>query len=895
MKSRLILLSVLSMAASSLYGSRMATEGFVIAKLTDATNEVVISMADRPTSNDLSRVAFTGYYADLLGLPDLNLKQDALTEPQTNAVNSGITEEKVSIYDGYSQIISGKAESNALARVAWSGKYDDLIDTPDISECVKSNDLGSAAWKDASLFATTGDLAQAISSIPPPDFTTNNLVLVQTISETSPPPDFTTNNTVLADTIATISATNESAVVSVNGQTGVVVLDAANVGAYTKEETDAVVSEAIAGIDMKPTRIYNKVGTDALDDKGQLFDSEVGGNYFYDGNRKSTYYYRNTEGSGDNLRYVYRGDGYYVTICYYPAGQHAGKLMAGSYPLCSCDAGKDPTVPGTNLNPDPSSGWTFTPYSSIFHDTPYAHIALEEVPTRTISANYSYAVGDLLGDDGKAYRCKEAYTSAASNPTAPHSDTTHWEEIPVLDQKVGTNEFIEATNDLALVIAQKASQSDVAEAIAPLADTNWVITTVSTAIAGVDTKPTRIYNARGTNGLDDKGQLFDGSLESGGHWEVDAKIGNNYYERLKFTLSSNTGSTTTWQRTPWVSPYLSIMYEKSSGDVRLVAGDRLTLSPTAPTGKDPTSTAQSAELAGLYTFGAESSYYYIRATYVPQAVQINSTPYAHFALESIPEREYTNEVYSVGDLVSYSNKAYRCTSAIASAEAWNPAHWTEIPVLAQKADYSEVQRPIVVMEYNEANAWSKFQAAISNNAVVLCKCPDGSNPPVNARMAILSYYNPKLDYVEFQYLRKITHNVKSQNDVLHIYKLTSSDVWNTSAQTTSMQVEAGAGLVRSQKSQNVVLSADYSGVVGPLFASTNTYSVGDVVIYNGVRYRCITDISEAGEWNSNFWTNETIQAVISTLASTNDVAEALAGYRPKSLWADGEGYIIGAC
>lgn len=34
--------------------------------------------------------------------------------------------------------------------------------------------------------------------------------------------------------------------------------------------------------------------------------------------------------------------------------------------------------------------------------------------------------------------------------------------------------------------------------------------------------------------------------------------------------------------------------------------------------------------------------------------------------------------YSVGDCVVYSDKLYRCTTAIATPEAWNASHWTEI-------------------------------------------------------------------------------------------------------------------------------------------------------------------------------------------------------------------------
>ena len=37
--------------------------------------------------------------------------------------------------------------------------------------------------------------------------------------------------------------------------------------------------------------------------------------------------------------------------------------------------------------------------------------------------------------------------------------------------------------------------------------------------------------------------------------------------------------------------------------------------------------------------------------------------------------------YAVGDFCIHSDKLYRCTTAISTAEAWNSAHWTEINLL----------------------------------------------------------------------------------------------------------------------------------------------------------------------------------------------------------------------
>ena len=46
------------------------------------------------------------------------------------------------------------------------------------------------------------------------------------------------------------------------------------------------------------------------------------------------------------------------------------------------------------------------------------------------------------------------------------------------------------------------------------------------------------------------------------------------------------------------------------------------------------------------------------------------------------------------------------------------------------------------------------------------------------------------------------------------------------------------------------------------FSTTATYEVDDVVMYEGVRYRCVEAVTTAGEWDSSDWTPETVQAAI---------------------------------
>ena len=72
--------------------------------------------------------------SDLATVAQVNAKQNALTETQLAAVDSGITEVKRTKYDGYEEIINQKANSADLAQVATSGSYNNLSNIPVINQ-----------------------------------------------------------------------------------------------------------------------------------------------------------------------------------------------------------------------------------------------------------------------------------------------------------------------------------------------------------------------------------------------------------------------------------------------------------------------------------------------------------------------------------------------------------------------------------------------------------------------------------------------------------------------------------------------------------------------------------------------------------------------------------------
>lgn len=83
----------------------------------------------------------TGAVNGIATQDEVNAKQNTLTETQLAAVNSGVTQAKITKYDGYDATIKQKVNVSDLAKVATSGSYNDLSDTPTIPAAANNGTL----------------------------------------------------------------------------------------------------------------------------------------------------------------------------------------------------------------------------------------------------------------------------------------------------------------------------------------------------------------------------------------------------------------------------------------------------------------------------------------------------------------------------------------------------------------------------------------------------------------------------------------------------------------------------------------------------------------------------------------------------------------------------------
>lgn len=205
--------------------------------------------------------ATAGSNKDYATTAQVNAKQNALTETQLAAVDSGITEAKRTKYDGYEEIINQKANSADLATVATSGSYNDLSNKPAIptdyvkytaqtlTDAQKSQARSNIGAGTSSFDGTWGSLSgkpnvvqstgNSTSDVMSQNAVTNELNKKASTSEVNAKytkPDDGIPKSDLAEDVKTSlgkadTALQSAPVTSVNGKTGAVTLGAGDVGA----------------------------------------------------------------------------------------------------------------------------------------------------------------------------------------------------------------------------------------------------------------------------------------------------------------------------------------------------------------------------------------------------------------------------------------------------------------------------------------------------------------------------------------------------------------------------------------------------------------------------------------------------------------------------------------
>jgi len=63
------------------------------------------------------------------------------------------------------------------------------------------------------------------------------------------------------------------------------------------------------------------------------------------------------------------------------------------------------------------------------------------------------------------------------------------------------------------------------------------------------------------------------------------------------------------------------------------------------------------------------------------------------------------------------------------------------------------------------------------------------------------------------------------------------------------------------------INIDSNENIASEFSSSSTYTIGDLVMHLGLLYECSTDVSVAGDWDANDWTQTKVADIIGNIGS----------------------------
>ena len=136
-------------------------------------------------------------------------------------------------------------------------------------------------------------------------------------------------------------------------------------------------------------------------------------------------------------------------------------------------------------------------------------------------------------------------------------------------------------------------------------------------------------------------------------------------------------------------------------------------------------------------------------------------------------------------------------------------------------------------------------------------------------------------------------------DINNAFSDIDTAVYNAQSKANTADTNASQALLDAADAAAAASGADAkgSGAVASLadaFQTTETYAVGDLVIYNSLLYICSVAVSEPGAWTgSTNWTRITLEGVIDDLKATDieyssgvNVKQAIDADRYELLWTN---------
>ena len=282
-------------------------------------------------------------------------------------------------------------------------------------------------------------------------------------------------------------------------------------------------------------------------------------------------------------------------------------------------------------------------------------------------------------------------------------------------------------------------------------------------------------------------------------------------------------------------------------------------------------------------------------------ISLNDHPIKDAALWPVVSLEYSNQSsYRVNDHVIVDKHLYRCVEAIDGGEEWTPAHWVVTTIDAELSRGIQIGLDalhVLAGEYDATSTYLLNSYVMKDGKFYCCVVPIENGEewtPIHWREITVSseltdqkeFANTIRDNITPEYdannaYPKNSYVIKDSKLYRSLEDISSLELWDlTKWEECTVGSELGHGRTYDKFTQDSI---------APEYNSNRTYTAGELVMYGGKLYRCLTTIQSPEPWNSIRWglTSVANEVNMSDITSIFGFYVDEEGYLAQNITSDG--------
>ena len=216
-------------------------------------------------------------------------------------------------------------------------------------------------------------------------------------------------------------------------------------------------------------------------------------------------------------------------------------------------------------------------------------------------------------------------------------------------------------------------------------------------------------------------------------------------------------------------------------------------------------------------------------------------------LAAIANNFSESSTYSVGDIVYYGDNLYACSSAITTPGAWDSTKWTATSLEALLALKANANNVLTLDSSPNTFTSSYKQLYLGDDHTISFTSGSASTSP------------------NYQNLITLAPGSSNSSPYIQVHQGTyngrPSFTLSTDSNNVKLRIRNRTYLFPQSSNYDSYTVAVLENIC-PVFSTSSTYAVGDIVYYVDTLYKCTTAVTTAGAWNSANWAQTTVAQMI---------------------------------